>query len=188
VEIFDVQDLSLHILDIVENSIRAEASRIEIHIVEDEERDLLSITIQDNGRGMEQDTLEKVLDPFTTTRNTRRVGLGLPLLAESARRTGGDITVHSEVGKGTTVRADFQYSNIDRIPIGNMIDTLMTLFVGNPEVDFSYTHTRGDKQFALDSADVKSQLEDVPLSHPEVVKTIREYLQEGFEEIGTSFF
>ena len=183
-----MQDLSLHILDVVENSIQAEASRIDIHIVEDEESDLLSITITDNGRGMEQQTLNTVLDPFTTTRTTRRVGLGLPLLAESARRTGGDVTIQSKIGKGTTVEADFQYSNIDRIPIGNMTDTLTTLIIGNPQVDFAYTHKKGENEFTLDSADLKDQLEGVPLSHPEVVKTIRAFLQEGFEEIGTSFY
>lgn len=183
-----MQDLSLHILDIVENSIRAEATHIDIHIVEDEERDLLSITITDNGRGMEQHTLDTVLDPFTTTRNTRRVGLGLPLLAESARRTGGKITIRSQVGEGTTVQADFQYGNIDRIPLGDMTNTLVTLIIGNPEVDFSYTHKKGNNEFTLDSAELKNQLEGVPLSHPEVVKTIRDYLQEGFEEIGTSFY
>jgi hypothetical protein len=183
-----VKDISLHILDIVENSIRAEAHRIEIRIREDEERDLLSIDIKDNGRGIDKKTLNTLLDPFTTTKTTSRVGLGLPLLAESARQSGGDIDVHTVVGEGTTVRADFRYSNIDRKPLGDMVNTLVTLIIGNPHVDFLYTHEKGDKQFSFDTADVKKELDGVPLNHPEVVKSIRRYLQEGFEELGTSFY
>ena len=183
-----MEDISLHILDIVENSIRAEANRVEIRIIEDEERDLLRIEIKDNGRGMDKEILEKVLDPFTTTKQTGRMGLGLPLLADSARQSGGDIQILSNVGVGTTVEADFRYSNIDRKPLGNMINTLITLIVGNPRVDFSYTHEKGNKRFSFDTTDVKNELDGIPLNHPEVVKSIRNYLQEGFEELGTSFY
>ena len=183
-----MEDISLHILDIVENSIRAEANRIAIRIQEDEEKDLLSIEIKDNGRGIDKETLETLLDPFTTTKTTSRVGLGLPLLAESARQSGGDIAVQSNVGQGTSVRADFRYSNIDRKPLGDMVNTLLTLIVGSPHVDFSYTHETGGKQFSLDTADFKKELDGIPLNHPEVVKRIRSYLLEGFEELGTSFY
>ena len=183
-----MEDISLHILDIVENSIRAEANRVEIQIIEDEEKDLLRIEIKDNGRGMDERTLEKVLDPFTTTKQTSRVGLGLPLLADSARQSGGDIQIRSHVGAGTTIEADFRYRDIDRKPLGNMINTLITLIVGNPHVDFSYTHQKGDKRFALDTTEIKNELDGVPMNHPEVVKSIRSYLKEGFEELGTPFY
>lgn len=183
-----MEDISLHILDIVENSVRAEAKRIEIRIEEDEESDLLRIEIRDDGHGMDGETLKKVLDPFTTTKKTSRVGLGLPLLAESARQSGGNIEIRSDVGKGTEIQADFRYADIDRKPLGDMINTIITLVVGNPQVNFSYTHKKGEKTFTLDTSDVKSQLNDVPLSHPEVVKRMRDYLREGFEEIGTSFY
>jgi hypothetical protein len=183
-----VKDISLHILDIVENSIRAEALRVEIRIREDEEKDLLNIEIRDNGRGIDKETLNRLFDPFITTKTTSRIGLGLPLLAESARQSGGDIDVQSTVGEGTIVRADFRYSNIDRKPLGDMVNTLITLIIGNPHVDFSYTHEKGEKQFSLDTADIKKELDDVPLNHPEVVKNIRNYLQEGFEELGIIFY
>ena len=183
-----MEDISLHILDIVENSIRAEANKIKIRIREDEEKDLLSIEIKDNGRGIDKETLDTLFDPFTTTKTTSRVGLGLPLLAESARQSGGDIDVQSTVDEGTTVRADFRYSDIDRKPLGDMVNTLVTLIIGNAHVDFSYIHEKGDKHFSFDTADIKKELDGIPLNHPEVVKSIRGYLEEGFEELGTSFY
>ncbi|MFQ6092156.1 MAG: hypothetical protein ACE5OR_05660 [bacterium] len=103
-------------------------------------------------------------------------------------RSGGSIAVQSDVGKGTTVQADFRYTNIDRKPLGNMITTLITLIVGNPQVDFSYTHKKGDKDFSLDTVELKAQLDGIPVNHPEVVKRVRTYLQEGFEELGTPFY
>ena len=188
VETLNVQDLSLHILDIVENSIRADADRVDIVITEDVAQDLLTIFISDNGRGMDEETVQRVLDPFTTTRTTRRVGLGLSLLAESARQSGGDITVESAPGQGTTVSARFQHGHIDRRPLGDMINTLVTLVIGNIRVDFEYTHRVRDGEFRFRTTDLKEQLDDVPLNHPDVVKIIREYLREGFEEIGVTFF
>jgi anti-sigma regulatory factor (Ser/Thr protein kinase) len=183
-----VENISLHILDVVENSIRAEAKRIEISIYEDEDRDVMTIEIRDDGRGMNQEMLQKVLDPFTTTKSTSRVGLGLPLLAESARQSGGDLTIQSSPGKGTTVKADFRRSNIDIKPLGDMVSTLMALVIGNPYADFLYSHTKGAKHFCLDTSELKSQLDGLPMHHPDVVKMIRQYLQEGFDELGVIFY
>ena len=183
-----MQDLSLHILDIVENSIRADAGQVDIAITEEEERDRLTLLIRDNGRGMDEELARRALDPFTTTRTTRRVGLGLSLLAESARQSGGDITVESLPGRGTTVRAHFQRSHIDCKPIGDIVNTLVTLITGNSGVDFSYTHKRRDREFVFRTTDLRKQLEDVPLNYPDVVTIIRTYLQEGLEEIGAVFY
>lgn len=137
-----MEDLSLHILDIVENSISASAKRIEIRIDEDQAKDLLTIEIKDDGKGMDEKTLRNVLDPFFTTRKTRRVGLGLSLLAQAARESDGEIELSSEPDKGTTVKAIFHASHPDCKPIGNMYETIRTLVVGHPEVDFLYEHKK----------------------------------------------
>ena len=149
-----MEDLSLHILDVVENSIEANASKIEIKIVEGEKKDLLEIEIKDNGRGMNKETVNKVLDPFYTTRTTRRVGMGLSLLAQAARESNGDFEINSKVGRGTEVKATFQYSHIDRKPIGDMKNTLITLMVSHPEINFIYEHQDEDGNYVLDSKDI----------------------------------
>ena len=169
-----MQDLSLHILDIVENSIRAEADRVDIVITEDEEQDLLTILIRDNGRGMDEETVRRVLDPFTTTRTTRRVGLGLPLLAESARQSGGDITVESEPDRGTTVRAHFRHGHIDRAPVGDMAGTLTALIAGNPGTDFIYTHIVDGATFTLDTRETRRKLGDDALTDPRVIGRLKQ--------------
>jgi len=153
-----VQDLSLHILDIVENSIRAKASRIEIKVVEDTRKDLLTIEIKDNGQGIDEETVKKVLDPFFTTRVTRKVGLGLPLLSQAARESGGDVEIESKVGRGTRIKATFGYSHIDRKPLGNMEATLTTLIAGNPEVDFIYEHKNDELEYRLDTKEIRARI------------------------------
>jgi hypothetical protein len=153
-----VEDLSLHILDIVENSIGAKASRIEIKVMEDIRKDLLTIEIKDNGQGIDEETIKKVLDPFFTTRTTRRVGLGLPLLSQAARESGGNIEIESEVGRGTGVKATFGYSHIDRKPLGSMETTIATLVAGNPEIDFIYEHKKDGSEYRLDTAEIRVEI------------------------------
>ncbi len=153
-----MEDLSLHILDIVENSIRAKASRIEIKVIEDIRKDLLTIEIKDNGQGIDEETVKKVLDPFFTTRTTRRVGLGLPLLSQAARESGGDVEIESKVSRGTRVKATFGYSHIDRKPLGNMGATLTTLIAGNPEVDFIYEHKNDELEYRLDTKEIRTRI------------------------------
>lgn len=155
-----MEDLSLHILDIVENSIRAKASTVMIKVVEDIEKDLLTIEIRDNGQGMDEETVKKVLDPFFTTRTTRKVGLGLSLLSQAARESGGNIEIESQAGGGTRVKATFGYSHIDRKPVGNMEATLTTLIVGNPEVDFIYEHKKGELEYRLDTKEVRARIRE----------------------------
>ena len=150
-----MEDISLHILDIVENSIAAQADKITIKIDEDIEGNLLTLKIEDNGRGMDETAVKNVLDPFFTTRTTRRVGLGLPFLAQSARESGGDIRISSEIGKGTKVKATFGYDHPDRRPLGDIKETLMILVSSHPEINFVYEHKRGEEILRLDTRDIK---------------------------------
>jgi hypothetical protein len=179
-----VQDFSLHILDLVENSISAEAKRIEIRIDEDVDSDLLTIEIRDNGKGMSKEMVGKVLDPFVTTRTTRHVGLGLSLFAQAARDCNGEATISSELGRGTTLVGRFQMSHIDLKPWGSMVDTLLTLVVGNPEIDFYYLHRKNGFEYVLDTRLIKKELGGVPLSNPEVVNLLRNDLKDNLNQIG----
>jgi len=144
-----VEDLSLHVLDIVENSTRAGATRVEIRIVEDRKNDLLTLEITDNGKGMDAETKERLLDPFFTTKTTRRVGLGLPLLAQAARDAGGKLEVDSAPGKGTRVVASFKWSHPDRKPLGDMLMTIKTIMVSNPGLVLEYEHVKGDEVYTF---------------------------------------
>jgi signal transduction histidine kinase len=146
-----MEDLSLHILDIAENSIASSARRIEIRIEEDPGSDLLAIEIKDDGKGMDEQTLQKALDPFFTTRTTRRVGLGLPLLAQAARQTDGKIELASKPGQGTTIKATFSLSHLDRQPLGDIQETIRTLVAGHPEIDFLYEYKTNDSIYHFDT-------------------------------------
>jgi signal transduction histidine kinase len=137
-----MEDLSLHILDIVENSLAAHASRVEIRIVESPEEDRVSLEIVDNGRGMDPETRRKALDPFFTTKSVRKVGLGLPLLAQAARESGGEFEVESKEGEGTRIKVSFQYSHPDRKPLGDVDETMKVLKASNPGVEFVYNHEK----------------------------------------------
>ncbi|MEW6418857.1 MAG: ATP-binding protein [Nitrospirota bacterium] len=179
-----MEDLSLHILDIVENSIEAGANRIEIKILEDSKKDIFSLEIRDNGRGMSEEVLRSVTDPFYTTRTTRRVGLGLPFLSQSAKEAEGDISIESKEGIGTVVYAYFKHSHIDRKPIGNIVDTLIVLIAGNPEIDFFYEHRRNSNTYSIDTKEIRSELEGIPINSPEVIEIIKKDLQNGLKALG----
>jgi K+-sensing histidine kinase KdpD len=146
-----MEDLSLHILDIAENSIAAEAKRIEIRVEEDRAKDVLAIEIKDDGNGMDEEMRRKAFDPFFTTRTTRRVGLGLPLLAQASRESEGTIEIDSKPGQGTTVKAAFRYHHLDRKPLGNIHETIQTLVVGHPEIDFLFEHTKDGSTYRYDT-------------------------------------
>lgn len=178
----NMEDLSLHILDLVENSIGAGAKRVEILIREDRQKDLLSVEIADDGCGMSQSVLRKARDPFFTTRKTRRVGLGLSLFEQAARAAGGELKIESQPGAGTTVAALFQHSHIDRKPLGNIGDTLLTLIVANPEVEFVYTHRRDGAEVSLRTGDIRARLGPVPLSSPEGIAAVREGIEKVREQ------
>jgi hypothetical protein len=179
-----VQDLSLHILDIAENSLAAGARRVEIRIEEDLQADRMTVEIVDDGCGMDEEMVKRVLDPFFTTKTTRRVGLGLPLLAEACRMSNGQFCLQSCPGEGTTVRATFQRSHIDRKPLGNIGDTLVTLIVGHPEVDLFYEHRKDGGHFSLDTREIKAELGDVPLNTPQIASALRASIFSGLGELG----
>jgi hypothetical protein len=178
-----MQDLSLHILDVVENSIEAQATLVEIRMEESRSQDLLTLEIIDNGWGMDEKMVRKAVDPFVTTKKTRRVGLGLPLLAEAARATNGRLDLRSQPGKGTWVRASFQLSHIDLKPLGDIAQTLITLVLGHPEVDFVYTHRVNGSVYGFDTREIKSQLDGIPLQDPEVLKIIKNNIKEGLDQL-----
>ena len=178
-----MQDLSLHILDIVENSLVAGARRVEIRLEEDLRADRMTIEIVDDGCGMDEEMVKRALDPFFTTRTTRRVGLGLPLLAEACRMSNGQLCLKSCRGVGTTVKATFQRSHIDRKPLGNMGDTLITLIVGHPEVDLFYEHRKDGAHFSLDTREIKAELGDVPLNDPQIAAALRASIFSGLRDL-----
>ena len=167
-----MKDLSLHILDIAQNSIRAGATLIVISLQRQE--GILDLLVQDNGFGMAQDFLQQVTDPFTTTRTTRRVGLGLPLLKMAAEQTGGTFAIESALGEGTSLHVRFIEGHIDTPPVGWMSDTMVTLIQGAPDIDFVYR----DNAFELDTRALREVLEDVPLNTPEALLWIAEHILE----------
>ena len=175
-------EISMNVLDIAENSIRAEAALIEIGAAVDEAADTLTIVIKDDGCGMTKEQVAHVEDPFFTTRTTRKVGLGVPFYKMAALSTGGDFAIESEPGKGTEVRAVFGLSHIDRMPLGDINGTIHTLITFNTHIDFRYTYRYNDREFVLDTREFREILEGVPLDTPEVSQYIRDYLEENKTE------
>lgn len=172
-----MKELSLNILDIAKNSVTAGASLIEITVAETETR--LTITVGDNGCGMSPEFVARVTDPFTTTRTTRKVGLGIPLLQMEARMAGGDLTIQSEVGVGTTLTAWFDPRNIDMPPLGDLVSTIVTLIQGSPDIDFLFTHSRGAGSYVLDTREIREIMGDISLAEPEMLGWFTEYLAEN---------
>ncbi len=178
-----MEDLSLHILDIAENSVDAQAKTVRIRLAEDQPKDLLVLEIADDGRGMDQEMIERSLDPFVTTKTTRSVGLGLPLLAEAARAANGKLRIQSRPGQGTRVKATFQLSHIDTKPLGDIAQTLITLIVGHPEVDFLYSHKINRFRFTFDTRELKDKIDGLPLQAPQVVSFIKKNINDGLDRI-----
>lgn len=178
-----MRELSLHILDALENALAAGASRVELRVLEDPAADRLEIELCDDGRGMSRQLAERVLDPFVTTRTTRHVGLGLPLFAVAARRCEGGLTIESEEGRGTRVRATFRRSHLDRAPLGDLPAALLAILLTGRPMDVDYTHRLGRQEFRFDSAQVREELGAVPLSTPAVREWIMKTLREGEAEL-----
>lgn len=174
-----MKELALHILDILHNSIAAGATLVEVTVVEDTMEDILEFSITDNGKGMSPEFVQKVIDPFTTSRTTRKVGLGIPLLKQAAEECGGGLSIESEVGVGTTVTARFVHSHIDRQPLGDMAETMHGVMTSFENVDFVYTHTVDGNTFSVDTREIKKILGGVPLNAPEVLLWLLEYLRDG---------
>ncbi len=173
-----MKELSLHLLDIAQNSVTAGAGHIDLTLEEDEARDC-RLVIADDGKGMSPEFLASVTDPFTTTRTTRKVGLGLPLLRMMAEQTGGHVEIESQVGVGTTVTALFRAGHIDCPPLGDLPSTVSLLIQGAPDVEWTYRHTTPKGTFVLDTRELRAVLgPEVPLSEPSVALWIKEYLLE----------
>lgn len=187
------RDLCQHILDIYENSVKAGAGLVNVDIVEDFQRDRLVITIADNGRGMDAEMVRRISDPWITTRTTRKVGLGIPFLKQTAEMCGGDFALQSTPGEGTRTQATFQHSHIDRPPLGDLVATLTCMIVGYPETDLVFHHrvihpqTGGEpeaREFTLDTREIRAVLgDDVPLSDPGVLRFLRTQLEEGIRSL-----
>jgi anti-sigma regulatory factor (Ser/Thr protein kinase) len=178
-----LRELALHLLDIAENSISAKANDISITVEEDSATDRLRMVVEDNGKGMDADMVARVTDPFVTSRTTRKVGLGIPLLKAAAEACEGGLTIRSEVGKGTKVEVEFQLSHIDRMPMGNLASTILTLFIGSPEVRWIFTYITDEQSFVFDSKPIMETLADVPLTDPAILAYLREMLEEGISSI-----
>ena len=176
-----MKEISLNILDIAENSVKAKASLTEIYV--DELGDMLTLTIKDDGCGMDEQTVKSVIDPFYTTRKTRKVGLGIPLLKLACEQTGGKMSITSQIGVGTTVTAVFFKNHIDFTPLGDVTSSIVTLIQGHPETDFLFRHTTENGCVELDTRELRTVLEDVPLDAYEVICWIRDNLGEQYEAI-----
>lgn len=178
-----MRELSLHILDIVQNSLAAKAGYINVIVNEDYTRDTFTIEIKDDGCGMTEADVMRAVDPFYTTRKTRKVGLGLSLLKANAEACKGGLTVTSSPGIGTTIQASFQQSHIDRPPLGDMASTIMALLGGYPNVEFFYEHRCGENIFKFSTKEVREILKDTKIDNPEVLLWIKEYIDEKEKEL-----
>ncbi len=180
-----LEDLSAHVLDIAENSVRAGGTDVVVEITEDKIKDKLIFSVEDNGKGMTEEFVEKVTDPFVTTRTTRRVGMGLPFLKQSAELCGGGLEIKSKVGVGTKTVAIFKYSNVDRPPLGDMPATIMTLIMGSPEIHWIYRHRTNKGEFVLDTNEIIEALDGDTemLRSADVGLWLRDHIKEGLDEI-----
>jgi anti-sigma regulatory factor (Ser/Thr protein kinase) len=178
-----MRDLSMHIIDIVQNSVRAGASFVKINIEVKEPGNVLVLEISDNGCGMDSEMVKSVVDPFVTSRTKRKVGLGLPFLKMNAENTGGNISIESEPGKGTVVTALFYLSHIDCIPFGDVSGSVALTISGNPNVDFVFGFRGSNGDFLLDSREIKKELDGISIGHPKVVTFLKEMIEGGIGEL-----
>jgi hypothetical protein len=180
-------ELSMHIMDIVENSVKAGASHISISVIETNERDEMQLLIEDNGTGMDESMLKRAQDPFVTTKQGKKVGLGLSMLSEAARKSGGEMRVSAIRGKGTVVEANFGLTHVDRQPLGDMVESLMVLLIGNPDVEFTYHHQKDDVVFHWSTMELPNHLRDLPRCSARVMEFIRAKLQNGLNKFKPNF-
>ena len=178
-----MNELSLYILDLVQNSVTAGAKHIRISIRFDSSEDTLAIVIEDDGCGMSRELLQKVTSPFTTTRKTRKVGLGIPMIMQLCEMCEGRFDIQSEPGKGTTLTLGFRASHVDMPPMGSLGETMLSLVNGTPEgLEFRLEYRVDEAEFCFDTEEVRAMLGNVPLNTPEVLSWIRDYIAEGIEE------
>ena len=174
-----MRELSLHLLDIAENSLAAGGRNIAMTVSEDLIRNRLFLSVQDDGKGMDPQTVIQVTDPFVTSRTTRKVGLGLPLLKEAAEACKGFLRIQSTQGAGTLVEVEFQHNHIDRMPLGDIAATWLTLLISSPDTHWTFHYRVNEQEFVFDDLPVKQELRGIPLSEPEVLTFLRAYLMNG---------
>jgi hypothetical protein len=178
-----LRELALHILDIAHNSVSAQAKNITISVDENSITDRLHISVEDDGVGMDANMVARVTDPFTTSRTTRNVGLGIPLLKAAAEACGGYLKIKSTPGMGTRIDVEFQRSHIDRMPLGNIADTVLSLVIGCPQVHWCFHYVVDGQDFLFDDALVKQELEGIPLTEPAVLSYLRELLENNVNQL-----
>ncbi|NCC46270.1 MAG: ATP-binding protein [Bacteroidia bacterium] len=178
-----MNDLSLHIIDIIQNSLCAGASLLKITINEDTAAKVLAIEIEDNGKGMDASQLARLDDPFFTSRTTRRVGMGIPLFRQSAQQSGGDLVVSSRLGTGTKVTASFRTDNIDMPPLGDIANSLILMVSANPDKDFYFRYVYDGSEYIFDTMEVKDVLEGLPLNDPSVIRMLTGMVRSNIEDL-----
>ena len=176
-------EISLNILDISQNSISAKATQIKIMVWVNTFKQQIKVQIKDNGTGMDAETVKRVTDPFYTTRTTRKVGLGIPFLKQEAECTGGSFSISSVSGQGTDIQAIFCTDHIDCMPLGNLNETVYSLIVMHPDIEFYYGYQVNEAEFHLDTKEMREMLGDIPLNTPEISSFIRDYLEENESDI-----
>lgn len=183
-----MRELADNILDIAQNSISAGASLVEIDIDVSHEADRIAFAFIDDGCGMSEEMVKTVALPFTTTRKTRKVGLGLPFLSQTASMTGGDFSIESQVGRGTTVRVSFGLSHLDRPPMGDVSGALASLVIMNPDIDFLFVYDFDGRNFTFDTREVRAVVDPIPLDNPEVAIWIKENIEQEITTLHGGMF
>lgn len=171
-----MKEIALNILDIANNSIRAKCKLLSIEIIENSKENLLSLSIIDDGCGMSDEVLNKVTDPFFSSRKTRHIGLGVPFLKQHAEMAGGKFSIQSEIGVGTKVLATFQLNHPDRQPLGDVADVMSMIIASNPEIDYYFHHVIDEDEVELDTRLVKQELDGIPINEPEVIKLLKDMM------------
>lgn len=180
-----VEDLCFHLLDLVQNSVAAGARNIHLSVVESGQRDRLTLEATDDGQGMDRQTLDKVQDPFFTSKSFKKVGLGIPLLKATAQLCRGDFRITSSVGRGTKVRARLQKSHVDCPPLGNLEETLLSLLVSLDRINIQFVYRSEKGKFAVASDDIRRQVGELHFSHPEIYQFLKGYIHEGLGRVLT---
>lgn len=178
-----MKELSLNVLDLTQNSLTAGAKNITIEIKESVKEDILFIRISDDGKGMDESFLKQVTDPFVTTRTTRPVGMGIPLFKMQAEMAKGEFQITSVKGKGTELWATFNLSHVDRLPLGDIVSTMIVLIQGSPDVDFNYIRQTDIDRFEFQTKEIRDAVGGIALSEPEILAWIRDYITQGEERV-----
>lgn len=178
-----MKDLSLHIIDIIQNSLSGGASLIKLTVGEKVSENLLFIEIEDNGRGMTPEQVNSLDNPFFTSRTTRRVGMGIPLFRDSARQSGGSLVVSSEPGKGTKVTATFELDNIDRPPLGDIANALVLMVSANPGIEFVFRYIHQESEYIFDTVEVKEVLEGLPINDVSVIRMLTSMVEANIQDM-----